>query len=75
MTAAPPGLLHAGPASCRACRGEGEKEGGAVADGAVGPGAPAVPFDDPRDAGQADAGTGNSAASCNRSNEWNSLLA
>ena len=29
-----------------------------MADGAVGPGAPAVPFDDPRDAGQADAGAG-----------------
>src|ERR1700722_11585839 len=35
-----------------------EVEGGATADGALGPGAPAVAFDDPLDADQADAGAG-----------------
>src|ERR1700722_5343222 len=42
----------------RRCRAEGEVEGGALADGAFGPDAAAVTFDDPLDAGQADAGTG-----------------
>ena len=39
-------------------RGEGEVEGGTGVDSALGPGAPAVAFDDPLDAGQADAGAG-----------------
>ncbi len=37
---------------------QGEVEGGAAADGAFGPDSPAVAFDDPPDAGQADAGAG-----------------
>src|ERR1700734_2551185 len=42
----------------RRCRAEGEVEGGALADGAFGPDAAAVAFDDPLHAGQADAGAG-----------------
>ena len=38
--------------------GKGEVEGGAVVDGTLGPGAPAVALDDPLHAGQADAGAG-----------------
>src|SRR5580658_4340937 len=37
-------------------RVQGEVEGSATADGAFGPDSPAVAFDDPPDAGQADAG-------------------
>jgi hypothetical protein len=37
-------------------RVQGEVEGSAAADGAFGPDSPAVAFDDPPDAGQADAG-------------------
>src|ERR1700729_3283761 len=47
-----------GGASGWRCRAEGEVEGGAVADGTFGPDAAAVAFDDPLDAGQADAGAG-----------------
>src|SRR6202050_2471023 len=42
--------------SRRVFRAEGEVEGGAAVDGALGPGAPAVAFDDPLDADQAHAG-------------------
>jgi circadian clock protein KaiC len=45
-----------GSAARRVLRAEGEVEGGAAVDGALGPGAPAVAFDDPLDADQADAG-------------------
>jgi hypothetical protein len=41
---------------------EGEVERGTGADSAFGPDAPAVAFDDPLHAGQADAGAGNSMA-------------
>src|SRR5580692_12400800 len=58
-----------GPPGCRIGRGGGgasgclcrvkrEVEGGALVDGAFGPDAAAVAFDDPLDAGQADAGAG-----------------
>src|SRR5580704_14657740 len=44
--------------SRRLFRAEGEVEGGTAVDGALGPGAPAVAFDDPPDADQAGTGAG-----------------
>src|SRR5712691_11837948 len=50
-------MVRPSPSWC-VLRVEGEVESGAVIDGAFGPGAPAVAFDDPLNAGQADAGAG-----------------
>jgi hypothetical protein len=56
-------------------RVQGEVKGGAAAHDAFGPGAAAVAFDDPPDAGQADPVPGNSVTAWSRWNGWNSLAA